>query len=299
MADYEIEVETLNTKKTSLISLVDKTAKLTEVYDASTLKTGKEGYDNVAADIASNMARLNNGYTNSSNWFSDYLSELATLEASLASLEHANIAKIKKFKGQFEDIFGKVTMPAIKTGGDPNCNEALAGSFTKAKQEFLGPGVDDLSQYTVDSNVRNMTKHMRMFDNTTGEEIPEDGHITMKVGETRVITVKLPTNTGAVYDIVRTTAADTSTKSGVVDTYKITSSRSNLTGDPNNIQYVNYQSNHWPSDKSLLHNNYYEWIIHADKTGARQISQTCEYTNSAIPGWYAKAMIGLNITIEE
>lgn len=299
MADYIIDLESLNTKSTNLNTQKGNVEKIVENYNSSSLTSQADGISKVTAKIKNNMERLTKGYTNSDTWLSNYNSELTSIEAGLASFENETLTVPIEFQGTFEDIFGKVTMPAVKTGGDPNCNENLTNSISKALEEFLGPGVDDLSQYTVADNVRNMTKHMRMFDMTTGEEIPEDGHITMKVGETRIITVKLPTNTGAIGDIVRTTAADTSTKGDVVDNYKITSSRSNLTDDPNNIQYVNYKSNHWPSDKSLLHNNSYQWIIHADKVGSRQISQTCEYSNSAIPGWYAKAMIGLNITIVE
>ena len=298
MADYEIEVGALNSKKSSLDTMVGKVNEISNGYSSTSIKNAKDAYNNVSTKITNNIDRLLNGYTNSNTWFTGYLTELEQLESELATKKITSLTEPTEFKGSFEDIFGKVTMPAIKTGGDPNCNADLASSISKAFAEFLGPGVDDPSQYTVASNVRNMVKHMRMFDMTTGEEIPEDGHITLKKGETRIITVKLPTNCGRVNEIHRTTAADTSNKGDYHgDTYQITTSRSNLTGDPNNIEYVNYKNGHWPSDRSILHNNTYQWIIHADKTGARQISQTCEFTTLDVPNWRAKAMIGLNITI--
>jgi hypothetical protein len=300
MADYEISVTALQTKKTSLDSLKEKVGKIDESYSSSSIKNAKDGYNNVSTKITTNIKRLTNGYNNSCDWFGNYLTELEQLESELASKKRAGLNEPIKFKYKFEDILGKITMPAIKTGGDPNCNANLVPNISKALADFLGPGVDDPSQYSVANNVKSMVKHMRMFDMTTGEEIPEDGHITLKKGETRIIIVKLPLNCGRVNEIHRTTAADTSNKGDYHgDTYQITTSRSNLTGDPNNIEYVNYQNGHWPSDKSILHNNTYQWIIHADKTGARQISQTCEFTTFDVPHWRAKAMIGLNITITD
>ena len=125
MADYEIHVDTLDSKKSSFESMQGTVSQLNESYDGSTIKEAKEGYNNVANKITKNMTRLDNGYKNSKSWFSDYLSELKTLEASLAAFDSATLTMPIEFKGQFEDIFGKVTMPAIKTGGNPTCNEDL------------------------------------------------------------------------------------------------------------------------------------------------------------------------------
>ena len=140
-----------------------------------------------------------------------------------------------------------------------------------------------------------------IYDYLRGEEIPEDGNITLKKGETRVITVKLPTNTGAIQQVVRTTAADTSNKGDYWgDTYKITSSKSDIDPDPNRTEHVNiynWGTHNIPKDKSLMHTNYYDWVIHADKVGSRQISQTCEYETDLAKGFYFKAMVGLNVNI--
>ncbi len=282
--DYIINQEQLNTKKIELNTMKTNVVQLTKDISSGYLSKVKgTEISSIINKIMSSSERLQKGYNNSSNWLDRYITEINNLEDKLCNI------KATEFKSEFIDLFSKQTMPILKTKYEPD--------YSEAKKAFLGPGVDDLSQYTIAPNFYNMTKHMRMFDNTTGQEIPEDGHITLKKGETRVITVKLPTNTGSIGEIVRTTAADTSTGHGIVDKDQYTTSRSALNDDLNNPIYVNYQKNHWPSDRSLLHNNYYEWIIHADRVGGRQISQTCEYTCSAKPGWYAKAMIGLNITI--
>ena len=125
MADYEINVDTLNSKKSSLNNMVATTTSTTEAYDSTEIKEAKEGYNNVASKITNNMTRLKNGYNNSYNWFESYLSELESLESSLASFSSETLTTPIEFKGQFEDIFGKVTIPAIKTGGDKNYNKKL------------------------------------------------------------------------------------------------------------------------------------------------------------------------------
>ena len=144
-------------------------------------------------------------------------------------------------------------------------------------------------------------KEMRLFDNTTGEEIAPDSTIVLKKGETRVITVKLPTNTGRIGEVVRTTADDCyRDEDKRAGRKRITQSYSDIDPDPNNVERVNYKySIHWPDDRSLLHTNYYEWVITGTNVGSQQISQTCEYTSLDVPNWYAKAMAGLNIKVVE
>jgi hypothetical protein len=292
--DLEIEIDTLSNKKTEFTGMSANISQIHSDFSNSYLnKISNSEISTIITKIKQSTDRLKKGYENSNSWLSRYVTDVTKVEDDLANFESEGIDKPTEFKSEFIDIFSKNIIPILKTGyKDPN---GLPADISEAKKAFIGGPVDDASQYTIDPNFYNMTKHMRLFDNTTGKEIADRGELILKKGETRVITVKLPTNTGMIGDIVRTTAADVETK--VVDNYKITSSRSNLTGDLNNIQYVNYQYPHWPSDKSLLHNNTYDWIIHADETGARQISQTCEYTCSAKPGWYAKAMVRINIKI--
>jgi hypothetical protein len=125
MADYEIDVPVLEKSKTSLGELKETVNKIGESYSSTTIKEAKEGYDIVARKITNNMERLTKGYTNSYTWLTGYTTDLNTLEQSLTSLNLATLTKPIEFKGKFNDIFGKVTMPALKTGGDPNCNEDL------------------------------------------------------------------------------------------------------------------------------------------------------------------------------
>ena len=170
-----------------------------------------------------------------------------------------------------------------------------SGTIAAKKQQFLG-SVDDPNNYdAVNSNYRSMRKTMTMFDNTTGQVLQDGSTITLKPGETRVITVKLPTNTGMIDKIYRTTAdGDSTFRSG-----KVISAESDVDPDPNKVDYVNYKSwsNHYPSDTSILHSNSYDWIITANADGTVNASQTCEYTTDVSKGEYLKAMINLNVVV--
>ena len=125
MADYQIQLPTLNAKSRLFNGMKGKTDKNVETYNASSIKKAPSAISNVAAKITQNMERLKRGYTNSDSWLASYVSELTELEGNLANFASSSLTAPIEFKGQFEDIFGKVTMPAIKTGGDPNCNEKL------------------------------------------------------------------------------------------------------------------------------------------------------------------------------
>ena len=156
MADYEIKLDDLNGKKDTFNSMTLTVDQINDTYDGSTIKDGKDGYDNVATKITNNMTRLSNGYVNSNSWFTSYLSELTALEESLEAFTAANLTAPIEFSGTFEDIFGKVTIPAIKTGGDPNCNKNLGPSElgnTQAKEFYeLGDrAYQEWQEYTEDS----------------------------------------------------------------------------------------------------------------------------------------------------
>ncbi len=125
MADYLMEVSSLESKKGTLSEMKGKVDQIKSNYESTSIKEAKEGYNNVASKISNNINRLTNGYNNSDSWLTGYLSDLNSLESGLASFSGDTLTKPIEFKGTFEDIFGKITMPAIKTGGDPNCNAEL------------------------------------------------------------------------------------------------------------------------------------------------------------------------------
>ena len=212
---------------------------------------------------------------------SSYASRIDSLESSVDSL----ISSINGLSLDFSS--SNSSFSSIMT------NLKDSTSIETKRKEFIGD-VNDTSKYFIDPNYPNCRKDLRLFDNETGEEITNEQVIHMKVGETKVFTVAVPFNAGAVKRIIRTTAAD---NSGQGDKNRITSSKSDINPDPNVVDYVNYQSqyNHWPKDVDL-HTNYYEWIVTAERVGKREISQTCEYESTAgIP----KSMIGIIVDVTE
>ncbi len=304
--DLEIDLSALQSKSSDFDSMNSNVKTICEDCNSSYLKklSGTE-ISSLSSKLIDSVNRLEKGYNNSNIWLTNYNNELKQLESQLSSFSGPNMSKVEEFKSEFTDLFTKVTAPNWTTKAQNDRKkkkeeEAKAkedstetvepGTMDEKKKAFIGD-VNDKSKYYIDHRYPNMQKDLRCFNNQTGEELLDNQTIHMKVGETIVLTVALPYNAGVPKRIIRTTAADVSSQS---DRYKITSSKSNISGDPNNIQYVNYQYNHWPSGVNL-NTTYYEWIIHADKKGKRQISQTCEYESSAgIP----KSMIGINVVID-
>lgn len=295
--DYEIDIDKLVNKQSKLETTKTKVKEIENNLNNSYLN----GLSNTEISTSINklkksLTRLTKGYENSNEWFKKYNTAINETETNLTSFKEIDNLSITEFKGQFVDLFGRVTIPSLKTGATNTLKDSFA--MDSAKAAFLGD-VDDDSQYTVDPNFINMRKHMRLFNNTTGEEIQPDSTIVLRKGETIVITCKLPTNTGKIGELRRVVADDVyRDEDKARGAKRITTSYSDIDPNPNNVERVNYKhSIYWPQDRSLLHTNHYDWVITGTNVGTKQISQTCEYTTEARPGWYAKVMAGLTIKV--
>ena len=165
------------------------------------------------------------------------------------------------------------------------------------KAQFLG-NCDDPSQYTFyqGNNLYGRHNELTLFDNTTGEIMGDHSTIHLKPGETRIITVKLPTDTGEITKITRTTADG----NGVYRSGKVVTAKSDIDPDPNNIEYVRLVEGgyHAPSNMALLKNNSYDWIITATGTGTASCSQTCLWASTQTKGRNLKAMINLKVVVD-
>ena len=168
----------------------------------------------------------------------------------------------------------------------------------EAQKKFLGD-VDDPSlytDYTGKTPLFNRCNQLTLFDNKTGQVLKDQDSITMKPGETRVITVKLPTDMGMIKNITRTTSdGDSGYRSG-----RVVSARCDIDPDPNNIEYVRLTEKgyHAPANMDWTHNNHYDWIITASHTGSVTATQTCQWTSTNTPGKRnLKAMIDLHVNV--
>ena len=206
-----------------------------------------------------------------------YADRVKSLESSIDS----TIASINGISVNIQDQSAsfKTSMATLK---EYNSLEAL-------KQEFLG-SIDDDSWW-VDPAYATKAKELLIFDNKTGKIYKEGDSFDMKVGETRILTVRVPHNAGHVRRVVRTTAdGSASYRAG-----NIVTGRSDIDPDPNNIEFVNYQYNHFPDEK-LLNTISYDWIITATGPGTCTISQTCEYKVTE-NGGTPKAMVDLKVNV--
>lgn len=206
-----------------------------------------------------------------------YEDRVKSLESSIDS----TIASINGISVSIQDQSASFAT-SMETLKEYNSLEAL-------KQEFLG-SIDDDSWW-VDPAYATKAKELTVFDNTTGKIYKEGDSFDMKVGETRILTVRVPHNAGHVRRVIRTTADG----SGAYRAGNIVTGRSDIDPDPNNIEFVNYQYNHFPDEK-LLNTISYDWIITATGPGTCTISQTCEYKVTE-NGGTPKAMVDIKVNV--
>ena len=125
--DYDIKLDTLTSKQSEFETLKSSAEDIYNEFNSCYLS---RIYDSEISGIKNGLkepiSRLKNGYTNSNSWLKDYVKELGELEDNLAAFNVADLNEITEFKGEFVDLFGKKTMPIIKTGGDIHANSTRA-----------------------------------------------------------------------------------------------------------------------------------------------------------------------------
>ncbi len=302
---YQANIEEVKSKLTSAegaISPGSWSEKGIEIVKQTVFPTLKSTTDNIksAIDVLSAVASK----------VSSLVSKLEALDAKCKAYDNCSSEdepdrknslreEVKALEREVDGIINEINGMAlnIQEVSVQNYSTAMSSlekmnSIQYIKQEFLGD-VNDTSKYYVDQSKWRKAKELLVFDNTTGKILKEGDTIYMKPGETRILTVKLPNNAGAISKLVRTTAdGDSAYRSG-----KYVKAVSDVNPDPNKIDYVNYKkwSNHWPKDVDL-HTNHYDWVVTATAEGKVQISQTCEYQNT--DGNYPKGMVDLNVVVK-
>jgi hypothetical protein len=136
MADLEIDVPALKGKSSELSSLKSKATSTYDKCIGSYLCTVGEPISGLKEIVKAPMERFKNGYGQSDTWFSNYLSDLESVESGLESFKGTNVTAPTSFSGKFEDIFGKVTMPVLKTNGDKEANYKIFGGGTVDTSEI-------------------------------------------------------------------------------------------------------------------------------------------------------------------
>jgi len=116
--DYEIDLSTLNNKKTNLNTLKKDSEDAYSEFNSNFSGLSGTELGAMYTSLEASVQRLKTGGANSKSWFEEYITAITNLEEELAALDSVNLAEINEFKGKFEDMFGRVTMPVLKTGGD-------------------------------------------------------------------------------------------------------------------------------------------------------------------------------------
>ena len=253
--------------------------------------------------------RLENGIQALSN----AVSKVNTLVSKLGELESACYAisvaseedkdtyqnRIYRLESEIEGLINNINSIEIEDY-EEDTKKSLINKFSdlssfsdisRKKQAFLGSLDDD--SWSVDPTYSKKAKELLLFDNTTGEILKEGDLLNLKVGETRVLTVRIPHNAGHVKQVLRTSAGgEEKFLNG-----RVVKAKSDINPDPNIVDYVNYKQDQYHMPEGVdLHTISYDWIITATEPGKVKLSQTCEYTveeNNGMP----KAMVDNDVNV--
>lgn len=255
--------------------------------------------------LKANIEKLNKACGLTQNDLYNLLVKLDNKEREIAGLEeeekNKRAGEVTSIESEIDSKIKEINsieVTEFEALPDPPANTTLDMSNLPAdilakKKLFLG-NIDNPNEYTLHPNYVKMIKHLRLFNNKTGEEIQPGSVIRLKKGEELIVTVKLPTNTGMIGLLQRTSADGDAT----ARSKRVVHTLSDVNPDPSKIDFVNYKpwSRHQPTGVNL-HTNHYDWIIRGTGTGRATISQTCEYTaNNSI---MAKAMATLKVIVED
>lgn len=128
--DYEINITSLNSKLSDLEKLKNDVDNIYNIFNSSYINTmNSSELSSIKSNISQSITRLKNSYVNSINWLNNYINDLNTLEDSLANFNATNINEILEFKGEFVNIFSKVTIPALRVKGKISTNEEVNAQY--------------------------------------------------------------------------------------------------------------------------------------------------------------------------
>ena len=162
--DYDINLSTLDSKKSELEELKTGGEDIYNEFNSCYLSTINDAeISKLKTSIKPTVERLKKAYTNCNTWYTKYLTELNELEDSIASFTAAGLNQLVEFKGEFIDMFGKRTMPIIKTGGDIHANAdqlAFISNLTisEALEKYGAEYADAYKKYASDNTFMTITK---------------------------------------------------------------------------------------------------------------------------------------------
>ena len=150
MADLIIDLTSLDGKKSEFVALKAEAENIYNEFNSCYLSNISDGeLSKIKNNVKPTVERIKKSFTNCNTWFSNLISDFTSLESNLAGFSGSSLTSPTEFGGEFIDMFGKRTMPVIKTGGDTSINAKLFGGLDLE----LGDGTVDAtalgSDYTV------------------------------------------------------------------------------------------------------------------------------------------------------
>ncbi len=138
--DYDIKVDNLTSKTAEVDELKTKCEDVYNEFNSCYISSINDPeLSSLPKNMKTPIDRLKNGMTNSATWYKNYLEETNAVEDSLSSFDGKSLTSPSEFSGEFVDMFGKRTMPIIKTGGDIHANAKEFGGVvgdTQAKEFY-------------------------------------------------------------------------------------------------------------------------------------------------------------------
>ena len=138
--DYEIMLETLNSKKGELEEQKNNIDnKIDGNLNALENMSGTD-IESLYTKMVDSAEDLKNAYNKSYTWFDNYIKNLNSLEDSLASFNCSGVDTPKEFVDDFHDIFGKKLIPTLRSDEEKNANTdlgKLGESFSEIGQKII------------------------------------------------------------------------------------------------------------------------------------------------------------------
>ena len=115
--EYIIDLDSLNSKSSSLTSISTETGSTNNNCENKLNSFSSTEISSLINKAKQSVKRLDTGTKNAADWLKNYLEDVKTLENDLANFS-GTLDAPTDFKEQFTDLFSKVTLPAIRTGGN-------------------------------------------------------------------------------------------------------------------------------------------------------------------------------------
>jgi len=135
--DYDVKLDKLSSKLKDLEELKSGSEDVYNEFNSCYLNSiNCAELSNLKSILKQPIERLKKGFNNANNWFKKYVEDTTSLEESLAALKGRELSSPKDFGGEFTDMFGKRTLPLLKTGANVNSASGVIGTVNGTLLEY-------------------------------------------------------------------------------------------------------------------------------------------------------------------